>query len=105
MRLCDLLWIAQASGTALEAQAVTELVKELRAVLAYEGVTTLNATGLLDPMRQRVVGTQPTAAPQQHNQIAQTVRPGYQCGDHLLRPQDVIIARLAKPNPPEVHAT
>jgi len=105
MRLCDLLWIAQASGTALEAQAVTELVKELRAVLAYEGVTTLNATGLLDPMRQRVVGTQPTADPQQHNQIVQTVRLGYQCGAHLLRPQDVIIARLAKPTPPEVHAT
>lgn len=92
MRLCDLLWIARSSGAALEAKAVADIFEELNKVLSGEGVIVIRDTGLLDPNRQRVAGTQRTNDPQQRNYICQTVRPGYRFCEYILRPQDVIIS-------------
>ena len=88
--------IENAAPTELESgwgQGVQLVERNLRGVLASEGVERIEADGAeFDPRLHEALGTQPSSeAPEGH--VLVVVRQGYRKGDRVLRPAQVIIAR------------
>jgi len=69
--------------------------RNLRGVLAAEGVETIGAVGdEFDPRLHEALGSAPSQdVPEGH--VAQVVRQGYRKGDRVLRPTQVVVARHA----------
>jgi molecular chaperone GrpE len=66
-------------------------------ILYRQGVEPFRAdTNEFDPRRQRAVGTVPTEDPEQNKTIAARVRPGFQAGEKLIRPEIVSVFTLRK---------
>jgi hypothetical protein len=72
------------------AAAMSSVARQLRQILALEGVVAIEEDGEYDAARQRVVDT---ADPGQDYQVAASVRPGYRRERELLRHQDVVLFR------------
>lgn len=74
-------------GTDAVAQWLTARV---RAMLATCDVSRIEDNGLVDASRHEVVGTRTAPTADLAQQIAETVRPGYEWHGKLMRPQQVI---------------
>jgi molecular chaperone GrpE len=73
-------------------QGVQLIERNLRGILAAEGVDKIDAEGAeFDPRLHEAVGSQPTdQVPEGH--VLHVARPGYRKGDRVLRPVQVIVA-------------
>jgi molecular chaperone GrpE len=66
-------------------------------ILYRQGVEPFRAEGEdFDPRRQRAVGTVPTEELERNKTIASRLRPGFQAGDKLIRPEIVSVFTLKK---------
>ena len=66
-------------------------------ILYRQGVEPFRLEGEeFDPRRQRAVTTVPTEDPQRNKTIAARLRPGFQAGDKLIRPEIVSVHTLKK---------
>ena len=106
----DLIQLHDDIGKMIEAQppddpdrlaAVRGTLESIRTaiedILYRQGVEPFRAdTNEFDPRRQRAVGTVPTEDPEQNKTIAARVRPGYQAGEKLIRPEIVSVFTLRK---------
>ncbi len=74
-------------------QGVQLVERNLRSLLAAEGVEAIEAKGAeFDPRLHEAVGSQPsTDVPEGH--VLHVVRRGYRKGDRVLRPAQVIVAK------------
>ncbi|WP_165252665.1 nucleotide exchange factor GrpE [Paludisphaera soli] len=69
----------------------------LEDVLYRQGVEPFRADGdAFDPRRQRAVATVPTADPALAKTLAARIRPGFQSGDKVIRPEVVSVYTLQK---------
>jgi molecular chaperone GrpE len=74
-------------------QGVQLVERNLRGVLAAEGVEPIDAEGAeFDPRLHEALGSAPTADVAEGH-VLQVVRQGYRKGDRILRPTQVIVAR------------
>jgi molecular chaperone GrpE len=71
-----------------------ELVeRNLRALLAAEGVERLEAEGAeFSPWEHEAVSYVPTPPDARPGQVVEVVRPGYRKGDRVIRPAQVVVA-------------
>jgi molecular chaperone GrpE len=66
-------------------------------ILYRQGVEPFTANGdEFDPRRQRSVTTVPTEEPERNKTIANRLRPGFQSGDRIIRPEIVAVYTLKK---------
>jgi molecular chaperone GrpE len=66
-------------------------------ILYRQGVEPFTADGdEFDPRRQRSVTTVPTEEPERNKTIANRLRPGFQSGDRIIRPEIVAVYILKK---------
>ncbi|WP_181243951.1 nucleotide exchange factor GrpE [Chamaesiphon polymorphus] len=95
-------WLLLANSTpareSIAPQILTVIDDKLRNILATEGIMEIVDTGNFDTHRHQIVETQPTIAPEQHETIARTIRPGYRHHDRLIRSQAVILYIFAPEN-------
>ncbi|AMV38219.1 nucleotide exchange factor GrpE [Planctomyces sp. SH-PL62] len=69
----------------------------LEDVMYRQGVEPFRAEGdAFDPRRQRAVATVPTADPALAKTLAARIRPGFQAGDKVIRPEVVSVYTLQK---------
>lgn len=69
----------------------------LEDVMYRQGVEPFRAEGeAFDPRRQRAVATVPTADPALAKTLAARIRPGFQAGDKVIRPEVVSVYTLSK---------
>jgi molecular chaperone GrpE len=91
--------LANATPTELESnwgQGVQLVERNLRGLLAAEGIETIPAEGKeFDPRLHEAVGSAPSpGVPEGH--VLLVARPGYRKGDRVLRPTQVLVARRAE---------
>jgi molecular chaperone GrpE len=101
----DLIQLHDDVGKMAEAQgeggeAVRGMLESIQTavedVLYRQGVEPFRAEGdAFDPRRQRAVTTTPTDDPALARTIAQRLRPGFQAGDRIIRPEMVTVYTLA----------
>jgi molecular chaperone GrpE len=92
---------AQSSDDAGRSAGVRELLGSIRTgiedILYRQGVEPFTADGdEFDPRRQRSVTTVPTEEPERNKTIATRLRPGFQSGDRVIRPEIVAVYTLKK---------
>jgi molecular chaperone GrpE len=90
--------MAEAQGD--DGEAVRGMLESIQTavedVLYRQGVEPFRAEGdAFDPRRQRAVTTAPTDDPALARTIAQRLRPGFQAGDKIIRPEMVMVYTLA----------
>jgi molecular chaperone GrpE len=93
--------LANATPEELEAnwgKGVVLVERNLRGVLASEGVTRIEAEGAeFDPREHEAVGQVPSAeVPEGH--VLHVARPGYRKGERVIRPAQVVVARGVSAN-------
>lgn len=76
-----------------EAKKAVELhVEELVELLHRQDVELMkDAPEKFDPKLQSALGTEPADAPDEDQRVARVVRQGFRWGQHVLRPQEVVI--------------
>jgi molecular chaperone GrpE len=80
-------------------QGVQLVERNLRSLLAGEGVERIEADGAeFDPRQHEALGSGPSADVAEGH-VMQIVRQGYRKGDRVLRPAQVIIARRPEDDP------
>ena len=65
--------------------------KELGAILALEGIVTLDERGRFNPELQQALETWEAGSADEDDTVCETVRPGYKKDGVLLRPQEVVV--------------
>ena len=87
--------LASASPQDLEpawAKGVQLIERNLRSLLAAEGVHRIEAQGVpFNPWEHEAIAYQPSAEAEEGT-VVQVVRPGYRKGDRVIRPAQVIVA-------------
>jgi molecular chaperone GrpE len=74
-------------------QGLRAVLEQMEAVLARQGVTRMGAAGeQFDPERHEAVGVRPTNEVPDRT-IVEVARSGYDLGDQVLRPAEVVVAR------------
>jgi hypothetical protein len=91
IKLRDWVLMAKSENHPPGSEMLEVLYQRLGQILEKEDVLLLEATGSYNYERQQVITTKPTDDPDRHDQICETVRPGYLFHDKLVRPQEVII--------------
>lgn len=91
IKLRDWVLMAKSENHPPGSEMLEVLYQQLGQILEKEDVLLLEATGSYNYERQQVITTKPTDDPNQHDQIYETIRPGYLFHDKLVRPQEVII--------------
>jgi hypothetical protein len=93
--------LAELAGRDWTGQSATRTLRLMQwrvdKVLAESGVQAVSDDGPVVPARHEVVGAEPVSAGTRPGWIAGTVRRGYQVGDQLIRPQQVIAYVAAEP--------
>jgi molecular chaperone GrpE len=106
----DLIQLHDDIGKMIDAQStddpdrsavVKDLLRSIRTgiedILYRQGVEPFTADGdEFDPRRQRSVTTVPTEEPERNKTIANRLRPGFQSGDRIIRPEIVAVYTLRK---------
>jgi molecular chaperone GrpE len=92
---------AQSNDDADRSGGVRDLLGSIRTgiedILYRQGVEPFTAEGdEFDPRRQRSVTTVPTEDPERNKTIANRLRPGFQSGDRIIRPEIVTVYILKK---------
>jgi molecular chaperone GrpE len=92
---------AQSNDDADRSAGVKDLLGSIRTgiadILYRQGVEPFTADGdEFDPRRQRSVTTVPTEEPERNKTIANRLRPGFQSGDRIIRPEIVAVYILKK---------
>ena len=92
---------AQSNDDADRSAGVRDLLGSIRTgiedILYRQGVEPFTAEGdEFDPRRQRAVTTVPTEEPERNKTIADRLRPGFQSGDRIIRPEIVAVYTLKK---------
>jgi hypothetical protein len=99
IKLRDDVQGAAGSLDAMAGRAMLKVAAELAAIVALERVVTLDQDGPFDPRRQAAISGMVTEDPAQDQQVASTVRPGYERDGVLIRRQDVIVYHLRGRSP------
>jgi molecular chaperone GrpE len=91
----------QSNDDADRSAGVRDLLGSIRTgiedILYRQGVEPFTAEGdEFDPRRQRSVTTVPTEEPERNKTIASRLRPGFQSGDRIIRPEIVAVYTLKK---------
>jgi molecular chaperone GrpE len=108
----DLIQLHDDIGKMIEAQppddpdrlaAVRGTLESIRTaiedILYRQGVEPFQQAGdEFDPRRQRAVTTVPTEEPELNKTVANRLRPGFQAGDKLIRPEIVSVYTLKRPS-------
>lgn len=91
IKLRDWILMAWSGGGPVSAEVIGELYRQVGRILAKEGVTPLEETGLYDHNCQQILDTRSTDDLTLNDQVCDTVRPGYLFHGKLIRPQEVIV--------------
>ena len=81
-------------------EGVKLIQRKLNAVLESEGVTPIEALGVMfNPLEHEALGTE-DSSDHPPGYITQTLRPGYRLHDRVIRPAQVMVARAPQDAPP-----
>ena len=81
-------------------EGVKLIQRKLNAVLESEGVTPIEALGVMfNPLEHEALGTA-DSGDHPPGYITQTLRPGYRLHDRVIRPAQVMVARAPQDAPP-----
>ena len=81
-------------------EGVKLIQRKLNAVLESEGVTPIEAQGVMfNPLEHEALGTE-DSSDHPPGYITQTLRPGYRLHDRVIRPAQVMVARAPQDAPP-----
>ena len=100
--LHDRLASSQDCATSVETLSafVESLRDELRDVLFRRDVHLISlGDDAFDPKYQQAVAVEDVASRQHDGKVLRTVRDGFVCGDVVLRPQEVVVGRMAPRDP------
>lgn len=87
---CD--WLKEQDPDNVHAVKLVHMqLQETRKMLEGAGVEVLDQGGRFDCTFQTIMDTRPAPTPQQKDNVAATVRPGYRIGGEMLRAQEVIV--------------
>jgi molecular chaperone GrpE len=67
------------------------LLRQLDQLMHLNGIERIPVEGIPDYQLHRAVKKVTVAAPEDHNRIIETSRPGFRIGDQVLRPADVVV--------------
>jgi hypothetical protein len=91
IKLRDWVLMAKTSGNPVNSEGLENFYKQLGRILGMEGITPIEDQGVFDYNRQQIMDSRTTDDPALQDHICETVRPGYQFHEKLIRPQEVIV--------------
>jgi hypothetical protein len=94
--LRDEALLAMESEHTTAKQVADRFFRGIGEVLEAEGIGSTEPSETLDPARQHVIGTRPTADPALHGRIAEIVGPGYVFHGRVIRPEQVVTWRKTR---------
>jgi len=101
--LYDRMDAASDLATGESAQLVFSLREELKEILLRRDLHPIS-TGddSFDPRLQRAVSTEVAVSPEEDGKVIRIIREGFSCGELVIRPQEVVVARF-QPSTPKEH--
>jgi molecular chaperone GrpE (heat shock protein) len=76
------------------------LREELREILLRRDLHLIpTGNDFFDPRTQRAISTEATVSSEEDGKVLRVIREGFSCGELVIRPQEVVVARFRPPTP------